>query len=192
MQVVQFVMAYRVEQDRLRAILPDDFLSLRPVLRINAEIRDDRIGYVEFNTPVEKEGIRGWLNIGYWLDVPFERVDNRVTFKMEFLELSFSPVGIEGSCPAEKDNDGCFFLDEEMRLRPTEQITARKEFCDCSFRWSFTPSDAHGMSIGKTMPAYPTEIKHIYQKELFTVKNAAKIPCEIVLGTYLVKFERII
>ncbi len=29
-------MAYRVEQDRLRAMLPEGFTSLRPVLRINA------------------------------------------------------------------------------------------------------------------------------------------------------------
>ena len=59
-------MAYGVEQDRLRAILPDGFTSLRPVLRINAEIRDDTAGYVEFNTAVEADGVRGWLNIGCW------------------------------------------------------------------------------------------------------------------------------
>ena len=46
MKVEQFVMAYEVEQDRLRAFLPDGFSSLRPVLRINAEIRDGKCGYV--------------------------------------------------------------------------------------------------------------------------------------------------
>ena len=30
MQIEQFVMAYGVEQDRLRAILPEGFTSLRP------------------------------------------------------------------------------------------------------------------------------------------------------------------
>ena len=40
-------MAYGVEQDRLRALLPDGFSSLRPVLRINAELRDGKTGYVE-------------------------------------------------------------------------------------------------------------------------------------------------
>ena len=45
MHVEQFVMAYGVEQDRLRAILPEGFSSLRPVLRINAEIRDGKTGY---------------------------------------------------------------------------------------------------------------------------------------------------
>ena len=50
MQVEQFVMAYYAEQDRLRALLPEGFVSLRPVLRINAEVRDGVQGYVEFNT----------------------------------------------------------------------------------------------------------------------------------------------
>ena len=59
MHVQQFVMAYGVEQDRLRALLPDGFSSLRPVLRINAEIRDGKTGYVEFNTAAEKNGVRG-------------------------------------------------------------------------------------------------------------------------------------
>jgi len=65
MNTEQFVMAYGVEQDRLRAILPDGFVSLRPVLRINAEIQNGDNGYIEFNTAVEKDGIKGWLNIGY-------------------------------------------------------------------------------------------------------------------------------
>ena len=65
-----------------------------------------------------------------------------------------------------------------------------KEFCDCAFRWSFTAEDAHGVSIGKTLPAYPTEVKTFYPKEAFTVENAAKIPCQQVLGTYVVRFQR--
>lgn len=40
MKIEQYVMAYGVEQDRLRAILLDGFVSLRPVLRFNAEIRE--------------------------------------------------------------------------------------------------------------------------------------------------------
>ena len=73
MKVEQFVMAYGVEQDRLRAFLPDGFSSLRPVLRINAEVQDGKYGYVELNTAVEKDGKKGWLNVGYWTDVPFEQ-----------------------------------------------------------------------------------------------------------------------
>ena len=52
--VTQFVMAYHAEQDRPRALLPEGFESLRPVLRINAEIRRGRKDtiYLELNTPV--------------------------------------------------------------------------------------------------------------------------------------------
>ena len=49
---------------------------------------------------------------------------------------------------------------------------------------------AHGVSIGKTLPTYPTEVSVVYPKEDFTVENAAKIPCRQVLGTYTVRFER--
>lgn len=189
-KIEQFVMAYGAEQDRLRAILPEGFESLRPVLRINAEIRDDKIGYVEFNTAAEKDGNRGWVNIGYWDNVPFERDGKTVTFKNEMLEISFTGVGIEGSCPAEKDNAGCYFLGEEPQLRIAETITANKEFCDCRFKWTFCEEGAGGESIGKTLPAVPTEIKNQYPKQDFTVENAAKIPCEQVLGTYVVKFDR--
>ena len=48
MKVSQFVMAYQAEQDRLRAILPEGFSSLRPVLRINAEILDDKAVQIIF------------------------------------------------------------------------------------------------------------------------------------------------
>ena len=187
MKVEQFVMAYGVEQDRLRAILPAGFVSLRPVLRINAEVRDDSVGYVEFNTAVEKDGNRGWLNIGYWNDVPFEKNGKKTTFRTDFLEISFEGVDIVGSCPAEKDNAGCYF---ENELRKAEVITVNKEFCDCSFAWHFAENDAHGVSIGKTLPALPTEVVNVYPKETFTVENAAKIPCDQVLGTYVVVFER--
>ncbi len=58
-------MAYRVEQDRLHAMLPKGFDSLRPVLCINAEIRGSDF-YMECNTPVSAYGKRGWLNIANW------------------------------------------------------------------------------------------------------------------------------
>ena len=103
-------MAYGVEQDRIRAILPDGFTSLRPVLRINAEIRDDREGYVEFNLPVERDENRGWLNISHWDAVSFVREGKKVVFTTGVLEISFTGVGIEDSCPAEKDNAGCYFM----------------------------------------------------------------------------------
>ena len=85
MKVEQYVMAYGIEQDRVRAILPEGFVSLRPVLRINAEIRDEKNGYVEFNTAVEKDGKKGWLNIGYWENVPFTRNGKTTIFQTDFI-----------------------------------------------------------------------------------------------------------
>ena len=189
MYVQQFVMAYGVEQDKLRALLPEGFRSLRPVLRINAEVRDGKTAWVEFNTAVESEGKRGWLNIGHWDDAAFT-VDGKTTrFETELLTISFTGVGIQGGCPAEKDNDGCFFLGEYETLRPAEAITGSKEFCDCEFSWHID-GGAHGVSIGKTLPAIPTQQKNHYPKQAFTVENAAVIPCEQVLGSYAVAFER--
>ena len=190
MKIEQYVMAYGVEQDRLRAILPDGYESLRPVLRINAEVRDGAVGYVEFNTAVEKDGNKGWLNVGYWNHVSFERQGKKITFKTDFLEISFEGVGIEGSCPAEKDNAGCYFIGKDTMLRKPETIESNKEFCDCKFEWKFTDHDAHGISIGRTLPAYPMEIKTVYPKQKFAAENAACIPCEQVLGTYKVLFDR--
>ena len=92
MKTEQYVMAYGIEQDRIRAIIPEGFVSLRPVLRINAEIQDNKNGYLEFNTPVEKDGNRGWLNIGYWNKVPFQKEGKTTTFKTDFIEISFTGV----------------------------------------------------------------------------------------------------
>ena len=58
--------------------------SLRPVLRINAEIRDEKKGYLELNTPVKKDGNRGWLNVGFWEDVPFEKEEKNTYPKEAF------------------------------------------------------------------------------------------------------------
>lgn len=109
MQIEQFIMAYEAEQDRLRALLPEGFASLRPGLRINAEIRNGNQGYVEFNTPVERDGVRGWLNIGFWKGVPFAKQGSTTVFRTDFLKMQFTGTGIEEGCPAEKDNAGCFF-----------------------------------------------------------------------------------
>ena len=92
MHVQQFVMAYGVEQDRLRALLPEGLTSLRPVLRLNAEIRDDLTGYVELNTPVEHEGCRGWLNVGHWQDVPFARQGKMVIFRTELTPANAAKI----------------------------------------------------------------------------------------------------
>lgn len=195
MRIEQFVMAYGVEQDRVRALLPEGFESLRPVLRINSEIRDEAELYVELNAPVEYAGCRGWLNIANWSsgrdELRFTRSGRTVRIEAPFLKLTYTGVGIEGGCPAERDNCGCFFRTEDGdTLRPAETVTEHKEFCDCEFAWSFHPGDAHGVSIGKTLPALREEVAKRYEKQPLTAENAAAIPCRQVLGAYIVRFER--
>ena len=194
-QVEQFVMAYGAEQDRLRAFLPEGYESLRPVLRINTEIRDGGTVYVEFNTPVQAGSFKGWLNVGNWISgkdpVSFKREGNRVTITAPFLTLWYEGTGAEGGCPAEKDNDGCWFLSgERAELKPAEQVTVRKEFCDCGFAWHFAGGDASGRSTGKTLPAFREEVGTVYPRQAFTPENAAAVPCRQVLGAYIVRFER--
>jgi hypothetical protein len=190
--IEQFVMAYLIEQDRIRAMLPEGYESLRPVLRINSEIRDEKTAYLEFNTPVKCDGKRGWLNIGHWVspEVRFERDNGVVAIDTPFLHLTYKGTGTMGGCPAEKDNDGCFFPGETPEFHPAEQINEKKEFCDCKFAWTFHEGDAGGASIGKTLPAIPEENSTVYPRQELTAENAAAIPCKMVLGSYIVRFER--
>ena len=187
MRIEQFVMAYGVEQDRLRATLPDGFSSLRPVLRINAEIRGGE-GYIELNTAVMAGNFRGWINI--WNSpISFVRDGKTVRFENEIIAISFRGVGIEGGCPAEKDNAGCVFPGKKPELCLPDEINERKEFCDCEFEWRI-PGGTHGKSVGKTLPAIPTEPEMEYPKAGFNVGSAAVIECRQVLGSYRVGFER--
>lgn len=199
MFVEQFVMAYQVDQDRIRALLPEEYESLRPVLRINAEIRrseEEETLYLEFNTPVAAFGKRGWLNIANWestVDESFfyEREGTCVSFKTPFLEIAYTGTGFRGGCPAEQDNDGCFFLNSERNFRPKESIDANKEFCDSSFVWKFAEGNASGVSVGeKTKHVVRMEPQTAYRKQELSAETAAAIPCEQILGAYVVRFER--
>lgn len=205
MKVEQFVMAYQVEQDRLRALLPEGYESLRPVLRINGEIRShgkkepgsnpEQQVYLELNTPVSGFGKRGWLNIASWesptTDLLYERDGKAVTFCCPFLRITYTGVGIEGSCPAERDNDGCFFDGKNKGFRPAERINENKEFCDCEFQWDFPRGKAYGMSAGsKSQAAVYEEPEKYYEKQDLSAENAAAIPCKQILGAYTVAFER--
>lgn len=195
MRVEQYVMAYKVEQVRIRAMLPVGFESLRPVLRFNAEIRDDNTFYIELNTPVDAYGKKGWLNIAYWNSsedhIRCEKNGSKTTFITDFLRLSFIGVGILGGCPAENSNDGCFYGINIDSLVIPEQINVRKEFCDGEFAFCYSSNDAYGESYGgKTLPATPEESKTVYPKVELTAENAAKIKCEQMLGQYKVVFDR--
>lgn len=196
MKVEQFVMAYRVEQDRLRAFLPEEYESLRPVLRINAEIRSgiEESVYVEFNTPVAAFGKRGWLNIANWespvTEFSFTKDGNATIFTSPFLDIMYKRVGIEGGCPDEKDDDGCFFNGEKRVFREKEIINVNKEFCDCEFEWKFAEGNARGVSTGnKSVAVEPTESKKTYDRQKFSAETAAAIECEQIVGSYVVRFD---
>lgn len=188
MHIRQFVVAYGVEQDRLRAMLPAGFCSLRPVLRLNGELREDR-GWLELNTPAEHDGLRGWLNVARWEDAAVTREGNAVTFRVPGLWVRFTGTGLQGGCPAEKDNAGCWTLSGPAgeTFRPAETITAKKEFCDCAFSWD---NGNGGVSQGKTLPAFPEEQQRTYPPAPLTAGSAAAIPCIQVLGAYTVELER--
>ena len=194
MTVEQFVMAYGVEQDRVRALLPAGYESLRPVLRINAEIRDGERVYVELNAPAAHGGKRGWLNIAHWegaaQGLKFERDGKKVVITAPFLSLTYEETGAKGGCPAEKDHDGTFFPDETPFFRPREEITANRAFCDCAFSWRFHAGDARGASAGRTLPAFYEPPKTEYARLPLCAEHAAAIPCRQVLGAYVVRFER--
>lgn len=166
-------------------------------MRINTEIRQSgsrEFVYVEFNTPVEAEGRRGWLNIGRWnsddSDISLARNGRTVTLYSSFFKLTYTGTGRSGGCPAEKDNDGCFYISEkETVFIPAKEIKENKEFCDCEFAWSFSENDAKGRSIGKTLPAFIEKAENTYEKKAFTPEHAAALPCQQVLGAYIVRFE---
>ena len=120
----------------------------------------------------------------------FEQAGKTTRFITDFLDISFTGVGGEGGCPAEKDNAGCWFSGAAETLRPPETIAARKEFCGCQFQWRFTGADAHGVSPGETLPAYPPPQQTLYPKAPFTAQSAAQNPCQQVVGSYVVRFER--
>ena len=192
MRVKQFVMAYEVEHDKIKKLLYDEFESLRPVLRINIEIRKENLGSeaedemvrIEFNTPVAARGKRGWLNLRTWestgMSISYQNVDrykrekndgndtvekkDTIKFTAPFLAIEYTGVGIVGGCPAEDDNDGCFFWEEDSKkyiFAASEVIDGFKEYCDCEFQW--------------TDP---------FMEEM-------KRPCLTILGAYKVEFERL-
>lgn len=94
------------------------------------------------------------------------------------LKLSHTPVGVEGGCPAENDNDGCFYQPgtEDENFQPAEKVEEKKEYTDCSFAWG-VPS---GFMVGGEMD----------EMEIPALFRAMQIPCDQVLGAYTVIFNR--
>lgn len=179
MKVEQFVTAYRADHNKIKALIGDEYESLRPVLRLNIEIiHDDVRGEyvrIEYNTPVASKGKRGWLNLMLW-ESPKVNIDYTITdkhfgeptpgtdgitrgmtteFKTDFLLISFTGVGIEGGCPAESDNDGCYYISDGITtFVPSESILSQKEYCDCELSWTGYLHDAMKIPIDENLGAY--------------------------------------
>lgn len=191
-KIEQYVMAYRGDWDRIKSLLPEGFESLRPVLRLNVEIITEGDGgrvRIEFNTPVAARGKRGWLNLTVWgteagtYEIPecteqiqVKKSGGEVKFllgeaDMPLLDIDFKPVGVEGGCPKEDDNDGMFYLDMDgqYQFKPAEVIDEKKEYCDCALGWNAEGEAAAG--IGEL------------------IKRATAIPVDEVLGAYVVTFR---
>lgn len=194
-KVEQYVMAYRANHDKIKALLPEIYESLRPVLRINVEIIDDYESMIkiEFNTPVASKGKRGWLNLVTWNSfseqISLSKRENKTEFiagkdDKAFLDIEFIRTGEEGGCPKEDDNEGTFFGEifsidtgSSAVFKKAEQIYERKEYCQCRFEW--------------IIPEYimPSSVESLTAKEQ-TIKEAVRIKPEEMLGAYKVEFER--
>ncbi|MBQ1501012.1 MAG: hypothetical protein IIZ45_00145 [Firmicutes bacterium] len=184
MKVKQFVMAYSAEHQRIKAILPAGYRSLRPVLRLNLEIITAADGgeklRIEFNTPVAARNKRGWLNLRAWetpaTPIHYQLEDRcagektpghegavkglTTAFETPFLQIAFTGVGIRGGCPAESDNDGCFYREGlTTSFVPAETIDGRKEYCDCEFRWTQPLMEAMTIPGEKILGAYQVEFR---------------------------------
>ena len=60
-----------------------------------------------------------------WEDAAFETDGRVTTFRTEHLEITFTGTGIEGVCPAERDNDGCYVCEDGgVTLAPSKVFFA--------------------------------------------------------------------
>jgi len=89
MQATQFVMAHGVEQDRLRAILPE---GLPPCGRCFGSTgrSGEKKAFSNSGQPWKETGKGGWLSVGSFSNVPFEVIEKTAAFQGELLEIAFT------------------------------------------------------------------------------------------------------
>ena len=88
MQATQFVMAPGVEQDRLRAILPE---GPPPCGRCFGPTGRKRLSRIPDSRGKRWEkGAGGWLSVGSFSNVPFEVIEKTTAFQGELLEIAFT------------------------------------------------------------------------------------------------------
>lgn len=213
-KVEQYVMAYRVAPDQLKEILPECFTSLRPVLRINIEVLKNIVWLagndycrIEFNTPVEYRGKKGWLNLVTWennmdsilygrdvhgipklyADIEIIQKDKVTRFQAKtnnsvFLDIVHERAGAVGGCPKENDNEGTF----HFRCLPgIDGSIAIQEIRFMTAETIENPKEYCNCTFKWNIPplqdapvSYP-----MFEK-------IASITCQEVLGAYVVTFNR--
>lgn len=89
MQATQFVMAYGVEQDRLRAILPVGLLPCGQCFGSTGRSGVKK-AFSNSGQPWKETGKGGWLSIGSFSNVPFEVIEKATAFQGELLEIAFT------------------------------------------------------------------------------------------------------
>ena len=106
------------------------------------------------------------------------------------MNASGNNIDHAGAAPGPRAGGRVFREENGTVFRPKEEIRSNKEFCDCEFAWHFHEGDAHGVSIRKTLPAFWEVPEHQYPHLPLTAENATAIPNKLILGTYIVRFER--
>ena len=217
MRVEQYVMAYSADWDKIKKILPTGFNSLRPVLRINAELMEnvDKLAgrsfkRVEFNTPIEYEGKKGWLNLVTWENDCNSVIRDREIYNIpkmyaniqacksgkvttitakydefEFLNIEFTGVGKIGGCPKENDNDGTFHLKNILQCEDgfLRENTDNTKFVEVEKIDESKEYCDCSFSWNKPEPKdYPLGYKMI--------EKICEIECKEILGAYVVNFDR--
>ena len=91
MQATQFVMAYGVEQDRLRAILPEGLPPCGRCFGSTGRSGRKRLSRIPDSRGKRREkGAGGRLSIGSFSNVPFEVIEKTTAFQGELLEIAFT------------------------------------------------------------------------------------------------------
>lgn len=182
MTVEQFVMAYGAEQDRLRACCRRALPRCGRCCASTRRCATAKRGLSSSTLPRKKTTIAAGSTSAAGTMFPFTKDGKKTTFTLPELTISFTGVGIEGGCPAEKDNVGCYYLkDGTFTLVPAEKITANKEFCDCEFAWRFAGARTVS-ALAKRCPPSPKRRRRTMKRRLSRSKMPPSSPARRCWG----------
>ena len=159
MKIEQFVMAYQVEQDRLRAFAACGLFLPSPCAPAERGNSQDRGGqetfYLEYNTPVAAFGKRGWLNIAHWASpetaVTCARSGKSVTFQTPFLQITYTGVGLQGAA-RRAGQRRVFLLRAPSPSALPRPLTKRRSFVTAPSSGALLRQTPRGSAWGKIDP----------------------------------------